>query len=67
MEDETGISNAFVPGPTFHQYRLVITQEAFLKITGRLQVQHGVTSIYTERVEALPFATEVKRQSHDFH
>ena len=67
LEDETGISNAFVPGPSFERYHLVITREPFLKITGRLQVQHGVTSIYTEHVEPLPFAAEVRRQSHDFH
>ncbi len=67
LEDETGISNAFVPGPSFERHHLVITREPFLKITGRLQVQHGVTSVYTEHVEPLPFATEVRRQSHDFH
>ena len=67
LEDETGISNAFVPGPKFDEFRLVITQEPFLLITGRLQWQNGVTSIYTERVEGLPFATEVRQQSHDFH
>ena len=37
LEDETGISNAFVPAPTFEAFRLVITQEAFLKIRGHLQ------------------------------
>ena len=67
LEDETGIANAFVPGPTFDRFRRVITQEAFLKITGRLQIQHHVTSIYTEHVEPLAFDAVVKRQSHDFH
>jgi len=68
LEDETGIANAFVPGPTFEKYRLVITQEPFLKITGRLQIDgNGVTSVYTEHAEALPFAATVSGQSHDFH
>ena len=67
LEDETGISNAFVPGPVFEKNHLVISQETFLLITGRLQEMNSVTSIYTERVEALPFAAEVRRQSHDFH
>ena len=68
LEDETGIANAFVPGPTFEKYRLVITQEPFLKIDGRLQIdENGITSVYTEHAEALPFATTVSGQSHDFH
>ena len=68
LEDETGIANAFVPGPTFEKYRLVITQEPFLKIRGRLQIdENGITSVYTEHAEALPFATTVSGQSHDFH
>ncbi len=68
LEDETGIANAFVPGPTFEKYRLVITQEPFLKIQGRLQIdENGITSVYTEHAEALPFATTVSGQSHDFH
>ena len=67
LEDETGISNAFVPAPTFDRYRLVITQESFLQITGRLQIQHDVTSIYAEHIEGLAFGAEVRKQSHDFH
>lgn len=67
LEDETGIGNAFVHGDLFDHYRLVITQEPFLKITGRLQIQHGATSIHTEHVEGIAFAATVRGQSHDFH
>ncbi|MBL9154612.1 MAG: error-prone DNA polymerase [Verrucomicrobiales bacterium] len=67
LEDETGIANAFVHGDLFDHYRLVITQEPFLRITGRLQIQHGVTSVYTEHVEGIAFAATVRGQSHDFH
>lgn len=67
LEDETGISNAFVPGPKFEEYRLTITQETFLKIGGRVQNNDGVTSIYTEVVEGLRFDSVTNAYSHDFH
>ena len=67
LEDETGVSNAFVPAPTFERYRLVIVQESFLKIHGRLQHADNVTSVYTDHVEALHFTKALHTQSHDFH
>lgn len=67
LEDETGISNAFVPSPTFELYRLTITQEPFLQITGKLQNVDNVISIYTHRVKALPFQAKFQSRSHDFH
>jgi error-prone DNA polymerase len=66
LEDETGISNAFVPAPTFERYRLVIVQEAFLILHGRLQHADNVTSIYTLHAEALPFNAALGVESHDF-
>jgi len=67
LEDETGIANAFVPAPLFEQFRLTITQEAFLKIRGNLQQVDDVTSVYTRFIEPLPFVTAVETESHDFH
>ncbi len=67
LEDETGIANAFVPSALFEEKRLVITQEPFLKITGRLQNQEGVISVYAQKVEGLIYDTEVNSPSHDFH
>ena len=67
LEDETGISNAFVPSDTFEKNRLVITQEPFLIVRGRLQRVEGVTSLYAEQIEALKFETELATVSHDFH
>ncbi|MDF1812035.1 MAG: error-prone DNA polymerase [Verrucomicrobiales bacterium] len=67
LEDETGISNAFVPSSIYEKHRLTITQEPFLKIYGHLQKVEDVTSIFTEAVEALEFATVLQTQSHDFH
>ena len=67
LEDETGIGNAFVHGEIFDRYRLILTQEPFLKISGRLQIQHGVASVYCEHAEGIAFAATVRGQSHDFH
>ncbi len=67
LEDESGISNAFVPSTTFEKFRLTITQETFLKIRGHLQKVDNVTSVYTHYVEALEFSTAIEAQSHDFH
>ena len=67
LEDETGIANAFVPSTLFEAQRLVITQELFLRITGRLQIVDNVTSIYALKVEGLPFPTTASGpKSHDF-
>ncbi len=67
LEDETGVANAFVHETLFQKYRHVIPHEAFLMIRGRLQIQHGVTSVYALHAEGLPFETvAVGEQSHDF-
>jgi error-prone DNA polymerase len=66
LEDETGISNVFVPSSTFEQFRLVITQESFLRIQGRVQNQDGVVSVYALHLEGLPFAPVSEVHSHDF-
>ncbi len=67
LEDETGIANAFVHAGIFKRHRLTITQEPFLKLHGRLQIQDQVASLYTLGVEALPFAAMATPESHDFH
>ena len=67
LEDETGIANAFVPSKTFERLRLIITQERFLQIRGRVQIADNVTSIYTQDVGSLPYDTTISSDSHDFH
>jgi len=67
LEDETGIANAFVPSKTFERHRLVITQERFLTIHGRLQRVDDVISVYALRLEPLRYdAAELQTVSHDF-
>jgi error-prone DNA polymerase len=67
LEDETGISNAFVPAPTFEHYRAIITQERFLQLKGRTQTKDNVTTLFTEEDERLPIHPEIEVASHDFH
>ena len=68
LEDETGVSNAFVPSPLFEKLRLVITQEPFLFIRGRLQkeVQRSMT-VYAYDIRPLQFEAALETRSHDFH
>jgi error-prone DNA polymerase len=67
LEDETGIANAFVHSDVFEANRLVITQEPFLRIQGRLQNVEGVISVYAMRIEGLHFEHAPGAESHDFH
>jgi error-prone DNA polymerase len=67
LEDETGIANAFVPSPLFEERRLVITQEPFLQINGRLQIVDDVTTVYALQVDALRCHMALEGRSHDFH
>jgi error-prone DNA polymerase len=66
LEDETGVSNAIVTPPLFEELRLVITQEPFLIIEGKLQNVEGVIHVKAERIERLQEAALVKSPSHDF-
>jgi error-prone DNA polymerase len=67
LEDETGIANAFVPSKIFEANRLVITQENFLVIGGRLQKSQGVISVLARTFEAIAGAQHDRNLSHDFH
>lgn len=66
LEDETGIANAIVKPDVFERNRLIITQEAALKISGRLQNQSGVIHIAAEVIEPLREADLPATASHDF-
>jgi error-prone DNA polymerase len=67
MEDETGISNTIVTPKFFEAYRLTITQERYLKISGRLQSQDGVIHVKAQKIEALTVADLPASASYDFH
>jgi error-prone DNA polymerase len=67
LEDETGIANAFVHSSLFERERLVINQEGFLKIKGRLQIVDNVISVYAQKIEALQYDIALDARSHDYH
>ncbi|MBX7209973.1 MAG: error-prone DNA polymerase [Verrucomicrobiaceae bacterium] len=66
LEDETGIANAFVPSAQFEKDRLVITQEPFLIVKGRLQKVDNVISVYALKIQPLRFEAAINSTSHDF-
>jgi error-prone DNA polymerase len=67
LEDETGISNSIVQSALFERQRLLITQEPFLIIEGRVQQKDGTTHILAERMEPLRAEGMAGAGSHDFH
>jgi len=66
LEDETGISNAIVAPPVFEANRLLITEESFLIIEGRLQQRENVIHIKAEKIERLEHGSLAGAQSYDF-
>ncbi|MDF2376710.1 MAG: error-prone DNA polymerase [Verrucomicrobiales bacterium] len=68
LEDETGLSNSIVYADRFEDYRLTITTEPFLLITGKVQQAAGTTHLMAERIEPLRTPAELpSAASHDFH
>jgi error-prone DNA polymerase len=67
LEDETGISNAIVRPQLFEDLRLVITQENFLQITGRLQTRENVFVVQAHTIERLDAHNLSGTDSYDFH
>jgi error-prone DNA polymerase len=51
----------------FEAHRLVITEEPFLVIEGRLQHLNGVIHVKAQRIERLQYDPSVASRSYDFH
>jgi error-prone DNA polymerase len=66
LEDETGVANAIVDPNLFERYRLLITEEAFLRITGKVQNSEGVVLIKAHKLEPLAHEQLIGSESHDF-
>lgn len=66
LEDETGVSNIIVRPPLFAEQKMLILEQPFLLIDGRLQIQDGVTSVKAERCQGL-WTAGPDVESHDFH
>jgi error-prone DNA polymerase len=67
LEDETGISNSIVAPPIFEANRLLVTEEPFLMIEGKLQHVENVIHIKAERIERLDHDVFTGSHSYDFH
>jgi error-prone DNA polymerase len=67
LEDETGVSNAIVDPNLFERLRLLITEEAFLLIEGKVQNSDNVVLIKTRDIRPLAHEEFVGSESHDFH
>ncbi len=67
LEDETGISNAVVHPRLFERLRLLITEESFLLISGKLQNVENVIHVRAQRIERLAHGELVGSASYDFH
>lgn len=67
LEDETGVSNCIVYSQLFEKFRLVITREPFLLISGKLQNVEGVIHVKAERIAGLGEQYLPAGASHDFH
>jgi error-prone DNA polymerase len=66
LEDETGIANAIITPQIFQENHIVVVNQQFLLIEGRLQNQDNVISVKAERVRPLSI-TRAETASHDFH
>ena len=68
LEDETGFVNVVVWSTVYEEQKLLIKTSNFLGVTGKLQVQDGVTHLiaekfWTPRLDAVPASAG----SRDFH
>ena len=66
LEDETGVANIIITPQVFDRNRLVVVDNPFLMIEGKLQNQDNVISVKARNIQALKFDLNVSI-SHDFH
>ncbi len=68
LEDETGFVNLVLWENVFTQYELLAKTQHFLGVTGKLQVQSGVTHLVAEQLWIPEINTEPhETKSRDFH
>ena len=67
LEDETGIINCVLWPSLFEQNRLLIAQEPYLRVVGKLQKSQGTIHVIARKVEALRLEDAPSSASHDFH
>lgn len=51
LEDETGVANVVVWAKVFERFRRAVIAGRLLRVTGRLQRDHGVVHVVAEEIE----------------
>ncbi len=51
LEDETGVVNVVVWRALYERFRRAVIAARLMRVTGRLQREHGVTHVVAERIE----------------
>jgi len=68
LEDESGFVNLVVWSRVFDQHAVLIKTTSFLGVSGKLQVQDGVTHVIADSFWLPPIRSRPARSaSHDFH
>ena len=68
LEDETGFVNLVIWEKVFQRYEILAKTASFLGVTGKLQVQAGVTHLVAEQLWVPEVNTQpARRRSRDFH
>ena len=68
LEDETGFVNVVVWKQVFDSYRVLAKTASFLGVTGKLQVEDGVTHLIAESLWPPALALKPEHvHSRDFH
>ncbi len=68
LEDETGFVNVVIWSKVYEQHRVLVKTASFLGVTGKVQVQDGVTHLIADRFWRPKIDTRpVEVGSRDFH
>jgi error-prone DNA polymerase len=68
LEDETGFVNLVVWEKVFQNFKIIAKTEPFLGVTGKLQVQSGVTHLVAKKLWVPKISSKpVEQRSRDFH
>jgi error-prone DNA polymerase len=67
LEDETGIANCVLWPSLFERNRLLVAQEPYIRVVGKVQKAQGTIHVIARRVEALRLEDAPESASHDFH
>jgi len=59
LEDETGITNAFLTPPLYERFRVALNTSPLVEVTGRLERREDVTHVRVSKLRRLDAAPEL--------